>query len=153
MINNFKISAEGVELLQTLEGCELTAYRDGGGVLTIGYGHTGDDVYINQIISADRALMLLINDLCKFQKCITTNVKCKLNQQMFDALVIFCFNVGCFHFIGSTMLKLLNKNDYIGAKAQFALWNKDNGKVVKGLTARRSKEAALFNAGIKTMKG
>ena len=46
-----RTSAAGVELIKKFEGCELTAYHDAVGVLTIGYGHTGPDVKENQVIT------------------------------------------------------------------------------------------------------
>jgi lysozyme len=67
-----------------------------------------------------------------------------LNQSQFDALVDFVFNLGAGAFSTSTLLRLLNGGDYAGAAGQFGRWNKDNGKVVAGLTRRRAAEAKLF---------
>ncbi|MGB8690458.1 MAG: glycoside hydrolase family protein [Microcoleus sp.] len=140
------INQEGFKLLTTFEGCELTAYDDGGGVLTIGYGHTGDDVFPGMTISQTQAEELLSGDLEKFESYVEEAVKVQLNDNQFSALVCFCFNVGpgTGGFGGSTLLKLLNNGDDRGAANQFPVWNKVNGEPWIGLTRRRLAEQALF---------
>lgn len=140
------INQEGFKLLTTFEGCELTAYDDGGGVWTIGYGHTGDDVYPGLTISQTQAEELLREDLEKFESYVEDAVEVDLDDNQFSALVCFCFNVGpgTEGFGGSTLLKLLNDGDYQGAANQFPVWNKVNGEPWLGLTRRRLAEQALF---------
>ncbi|MEG4589382.1 glycoside hydrolase family protein [Microcoleus sp. MOSTC5] len=140
------INQEGFKLLTTFEGCELTAYDDGGGVLTIGYGHTGDDVYPELTISQTQAEELLREDLEKFESYVEDAVEVEIDDNQFSALVCFCFNVGpgTEGFGGSTLLKLLNNGDYQGAANQFPVWNKVNGEPWPGLTRRRLAEQALF---------
>lgn len=140
------INGEGFKLLTTLEGCKLTAYDDGGGVWTIGYGHTGNDVFPGMTISQTEAEELLIGDLEKFESYVEDAVEVQLNDNQFSALVCFCFNVGpgTDGFGGSTLLRLLNNGDYQGAANQFPVWNKVNGEVWPGLTRRRLAEQALF---------
>lgn len=91
---------------------------------------------------------LLATDLVRFEKAVSAAVKVTLTQNQFDALVSFTFNLGVGALQSSTLLKLLNAGDYAGAKKQFAAWNKlrENGVLVvsKGLTKRRTAEAALF---------
>jgi lysozyme len=140
------INQEGFKLLTTFEGCELTAYDDGGGVWTIGYGHTGDDVYPGLTISETQAEELLREDLEKFESYVEDAVEVEIDDNQFSALVCFCFNVGSGTegFGGSTLLKLLNNGDYQGAANQFPVWNKVNGEPWPGLTRRRLVEQALF---------
>lgn len=140
------INQEGFKLLTAFEGCELTAYDDGGGVWTIGYGHTGDDVFPEMTISQKQAEDLLSGDLEKFESYVEDAVEVELNDNQFSALVCFCFNVGpgTEGFGGSTLLKLLNDGDYQGAANQFPVWNKVNGEPWPGLTRRRLAEQALF---------
>ena len=140
------INQEGFKLLTTFEGCELTAYDDGGGVGTIGYGHTGDDVYPGLTISQTQAEELLRGDLEKFESYVEDAVEVEIDDNQFSALVCFCFNVGpgTEGFGGSTLLKLLNNGDYQGAANQFPVWNKVNGEPWPGLTRRRLAEQALF---------
>ncbi len=140
------INEKGFKLLTAFEGCELTAYDDGGGVSTIGYGHTGDDVYSGLTISQTQAEELLRGDLEKFESYVEDAVEVQLNDSQFSALVCFCFNVGpeTDGFGGSTLLKLLNEGNYQGAANQFPVWNKVNGEPWLGLTRRRLAERALF---------
>jgi lysozyme len=138
------INGEGFKLLTAFEGCELTAYDDGGGVCTIGYGHTGDDVYPELTISQTEAERLLSGDLEKFESYVEDAVEVQLNDNQFSALVCFCFNVGPGGFGGSTLLRLLNNGNYQGAANQFPRWNKVNGEPWLGLTRRRLAERALF---------
>jgi lysozyme len=150
MAMNF--SNAGIRLVEKLEGCILEAYKDDAGVPTIGFGHTGG-VYMGQKITQAQADDLLRKDLKKFVDRVNKYVKVPLNQNQFDALVIFDFNTGS---LGtSTLLKKLNAGDYAGAAAQFDVWNKitdpETGEKVvsKGLINRRNAEQALFNTPVK----
>jgi lysozyme len=130
------------------EGLRLTAYKDGGGVWTIGYGHTGSDVREGLTIPLSEAERLLTRDLRTAEGYVNRLVQVKLTQNQFDALVSFVYNLGGEAFANSTMLRLLNAGDYEGAAKQFPRWNKDNGKVVQGLINRRAKEQELFLRGM-----
>lgn len=132
------------QAIKTAEGLRLTAYLDGGGVWTIGYGHTGADVRGGLTIPLSEAERLLTRDLRVAEGHVNDAVKVKLTQNQFDALVSFVYNVGGGAFRSSTLLKLLNAGDYEGAASQLPRWNKDNGKVVNGLTNRRHEERDLF---------
>ena len=140
------IDREGFKLITTFEGCDLTAYDDGGGVWTIGYGHTGDDVYSGLTISQTQAEEWLSGDLEKFESYVEDAVEVQLNDNQFSALVCFCFNVGpgTDGLGGSTLLKRLNEGDYPEAANQFPRWNKVNGEPWLGLTPRRLAERAFF---------
>lgn len=140
------IDTEGLKLLVAFEKCELTAYDDGGGVLTIGYGHTGDDVVPGMSVSQTQAEELLSQDLEKFESYVEDAVVVQLKDNQFSALVCFCFNVGpgTDGFGGSTLLKLLNEGNYQAAADQFPVWNKVNGEPWLGLTRRRLAERSLF---------
>ena len=138
------INGEGFKLLTTFEGCELTAYDDGGGVWTIGYGHTGDAVFPGLTISQTQAEELLRLDLEKFESFVEDAVEVQINDNQFSALVCLCFNVGPVAFGDSTLLRLLNQGNYQGAANQFPVWNKVNGEPWLGLTRRRLAERSLF---------
>lgn len=123
------LSENGIKLLKQLEGLSLHAYPDPatkndpikkGEPWTIGYGHTGG-VKPNQVITAAEANVLLSADLVKVENAVNKLVMAPLNQNQFDALVIFCYNVGIGNkgFGGSTMLRMLNSRDYRGAAEQF----------------------------------
>lgn len=136
-------SERGLDLTRAFEGCRFRAYLDGGGVPTIGYGHT-KDVTLGQECDMAQAVAWLREDVQEAEAAVNRLVKVKISQAQFDSLVDFVFNLGAGAFGRSTLLRLLNAGDYAGAGAQFARWNKDNGKVVAGLTRRRVAEEALF---------
>ena len=139
-----KTSANGIKLIQGFEGLRLKAYQDSVGVWTIGYGHTGSDVTPGLVINQAQADALLARDLERFETGVTRLVQVPLNQNQFDALVSFSYNLGLGSLQGSTLLRLLNADDYAGAAAQFPRWNKAGGKELPGLTRRRAAEQAMF---------
>ena len=138
------ISQNGINLIKNFEGLRLEAYQCSSGVWTIGYGHTGSDVYKGRKITLNEAETLLKQDLAVHCNNVSSLVKVKLNQNQFDALVSFEFNIGYGAFALSTLLKLLNAGDYTGAANQFDRWVYAGGKVLAGLEKRRKKEKELF---------
>lgn len=138
-------SDKGLALTKQFEGLRLSAYQDGGGVWTIGYGHT-KGVYKGQVISEAQASSFLMEDVQEAVKAVNKYVTVPINQNQFDALVDFTFNLGVNALASSTLLRMLNSGNVSGAAAQFVRWNKDNGVVVAGLTRRREAEAQLFSA-------
>lgn len=141
-----KTSPKGIALIKLFEGCELKAYRCPAKVLTIGYGHTGADVTENMVIDAAKAESLLQRDLVVFEDHLN---RCKLglNQNQFDALVSFCYNVGIGNFDKSTLKqRIINNPNDPNIQIQFMRWNKVNGVMNKGLTNRRGKESILYFA-------
>lgn len=142
-----KTSQAGVDLIKSFEGLRLNAYLDAVGIPTIGYGHTGLDVILGKKINPQQAEILLKKDLARFESAVEEFVKIPLNQSQFDALVSFAFNIGPTAFRDSTLLKRLNagENPCNVAKEELPRWNKgDGGRVLNGLSRRRSAEAELF---------
>ncbi|WP_183074515.1 lysozyme [Salmonella enterica] len=138
-----KASDNGRAFIRAREGVKLAAYRDGGGVWTIGYGHTRG-VKQGQVINHEQADEFLNNDLRQVESCISERVTVALNQNQFDALVSFVFNVGRQAFSDSTLLKKLNEGNYRAAADQFTRWVYDNDQFVQGLYNRRVAERDLF---------
>jgi lysozyme len=142
-----KTSNKGVELIKRFEGLRLKAYRDAGGIWTIGYGHT-DGVNSDDVVTESEAENLLTADLETAESEIN-RLNLRLNQNQFDALVSFVFNVGAGNFRGSTLLKKVraNPND-ASIRGEFAKWNKAriDGVLIPlpGLTKRRIAEANLY---------
>lgn len=150
-----KTSQRGVDLIKEFEGLRLTAYYDAVGVLTIGYGHTNRSasadrypVYPGQTITAAKAEEILKADLVVFEDAVNRNVTYPINQNQFDALVSFTFNVGEGNLRSSTLLKKLNSGDIMGAANEFERWVYAGGQVYPGLVRRREAEKALFLEGI-----
>ena len=138
-----RVSDSGIDLIRNFEGLRLHSYDDGGGVWTIGYGSTSG-VTPGMTIDEAEATRLLKSDLMTAEQCVDEAVEVEVTQNQFDALVSFVFNVGCRAFQNSTLLKLLNGGNAEAAAKQFARWNKDNQKILAGLTKRRASEAELF---------
>jgi lysozyme len=138
-----EISQEGLSLIKKFEGCELEAYKCAAGVWTIGYGST-NNVNEGMEISQERADMLLLEDVEVFEEAVNKLVEVPLEQNQFDALVSWTFNLGSTNLKNSTLLKVLNNKDYDGVPAQIKRWNKAGGKVLQGLIRRREAEALLF---------
>lgn len=146
-----KISKLGLNLVRHFEGMYLRGYKCPANVWTIGYGHTGlvdgKPIHGNMIITEEKAIELLQQDMAVFEKAVKDSVKVPLTQNQFDALVSFAFNVGAGALRKSTLLRLLNQGKYEEVPAQLLRWNKGGGKVLEGLTRRRKAEGHLFVTG------
>ena len=138
-----EISQEGLSLIKKFEGCELESYKCAAGVWTIGYGST-KGVEEGMEISQERADMLLLEDVEVFEEAVNKLVEVSLEQNQFDALVSWTFNLGSTNLQNSTLLKVLNNEDYEGVPSQIKRWNKAGGEVLQGLVRRREAEALLF---------
>ncbi len=152
-------SEHGKKKIKEWEGSRSRAYRDAGGHLTIGVGHllTKSELASGKIrisgqwvryaggLSAQQILDLLGRDLAGREQTVNDGVEVELNQNQFDALVSFCFNVGDEAFRNSTLLRLLNQGDYAAVPAQLRRWVHCNGKEMPGLVSRREQEIVLWN--------
>ncbi len=142
-----QISHMGIQSLKELEGFRAKAYKDTGGVWTIGYGTIkwlGKPVEAGQTITDKEAVLALQADLAWAQTAVNQLVRVPLKQHMFDALVSFVYNIGETAFSKSTLLRLLNEGKYDQAANEFKRWNQDNGKIIPGLVSRRKVEESLF---------
>ena len=144
------VDADGIAFITECEGCELDLYYDQAGYLTVGVGHLldGEDDPWNRTITQAESDMLLEGDLIETEECMEECVAVPVNQNQYNAMCSLTFNIGVGAFGDSTLLRLLNEGDYMGAADQFLVWNKitvDGEKVVsEGLANRREKERALF---------
>ncbi len=143
-----EITRQGIELIKSFEGLKLKAYKDIKGVLTIGYGHTGKDVFDGQKITLEEADEFLQSDIENIKKQLNKLIKVDLNNNQYSALICLVYNIGIGNFSKSTLLKLINQGDFDKVDIEFLKWckiTKDNKKVkVKGLENRRIKELELF---------
>lgn len=137
------VSYNCLDLVKGFEGCSLKAYKDPIGVWTIGYGHTYG-VSQGQQLTQDEVDQLLIEDLTSVGNEVDHLVIVSLNQNQFDALVSFTFNVGGTNLAKSTLLKKLNAGDVSGAADEFDRWVYAGGQIFNGLVKRRQAEKALF---------
>jgi lysozyme len=149
-------SINGINFIKKEESCVLKSYQDSAGVWTIGWGSTmyrsGKRVGPDETITQQEADDLLSWEVGNKEPSVSAFVNnLKLNQNQYDALVSFAYNVGIGALQGSTLLKVIKKNPadpYI--RDCFLMWNKitdqKTGKKVvsKGLTNRRKLEADLY---------
>lgn len=139
------LSVGGVALIGLLaaEGFRDTAYTPvPGDVPTIGFGTT-DNVRMGQRIEVVQALNRALIDVQKFEGAMKRCVTVPLHQYEYDAYVSLTYNIGEGAFCRSTLVRLLNKEDYNGACKQILRWDKFKGKPLRGLTIRREKEYAM----------
>ena len=132
-----------IPLIKEFEGCKLKAYKCPADVWTIGYGHT-DGVKEGDEITQQEADRLLASDVELFTTGVQRLVHSDINRNQLGALVSFSFNVGLGNLRHSTLLRMVNAGDFVGAADQFLRWNKAGGKVLPGLTRRREAERQLF---------
>lgn len=137
-----KISSNCVNLVKQFEGFEAKAYKCPAGVWTIGYGHTLN-VRPNDVITEAQASALLEEELQDYAAKVAKIVP-SANQNQFDAMVSFAYNLGVNALGTSTLLKKHLAGDFKGAQAEFLRWDKAAGKVLAGLTKRRQHESALY---------
>ena len=144
-----KISEKGLSMIERFEGCLLKASNKLDDVWTIGYGQTGS--YYGKRVrrgmtttKAEAHTWLRDHSIKTYEDAVTQAVKVPLNQNQFDALVSFTYNVGVGALKQSTALRKLNAGDYAGAADALTMWTKFKGKVLAGLVRRRKEERALF---------
>ena len=127
-----KLDNNGFKLLSELEGLRLKAYKCASGVWTIGYGNTyyedGSRVKEGDVITKCHAVELFNSTSKYFENAVNENVTSKINQNQFNALFCFCYNVGISAFKKSTLLKRVNKNpnDLKLIENAFLMWKGKN---------------------------
>ena len=136
-------SINGFSLIKQFEGFREHAYQDVVGVWTIGYGFTAG-VQPGQQMTPAQADARLGTELLRYEDAVNRACIVPPNQNQFDALVCFAWNVGTAGMAGSTVIKAHNRGDFQSAARAFGLWNKAGGKVWPGLTRRRAAESALY---------
>ena len=149
-----KASNNAIVLIKESESFVGHPYLCPAGIPTIGYGSThyedGKAVKLTDgYIAESVGLSLLVKTLGSYESAVNSFVTVQLNQNQFDALVDFVYNLGIGSLQKSTLLKKLNALDYSGAALEFLKWNKSRNKdgvlvELAGLTIRRKAEKALF---------
>jgi GH24 family phage-related lysozyme (muramidase) len=137
------LSENGLNLIKSFEGCRLTAYKclPTEKYYTIGYGHYGSDVTAGMKITKEQAEELLLQDCKKAIKNVNSFMsKYNFNQNQFDALVSFAFNVGSINQLTASGTRTLEQ-----ISSKITAYNKSGGRVIAGLVKRRAKEKELFD--------
>ena len=159
------ISENGLNFIKQFEGFRNEAYQDSVNIWTIGYGTTkypnGSPVRKGERCTAEQALFWLKLDVKRAAKAISSfEFKLPLNQSQFDALTSFHYNTGAFDAIHCRLRDkaIVNASDESIYKynpenlvdsCEFLRWVRGNGKIIKGLIARRKAEADLYSSEIK----
>mgnify|MGYP002700140382 CR=1 FL=1 len=147
-----EINQAGLDLVKSFEGFYPDAYICPAGVLTIGYGHTGNDVAEGQCINMTVAQELLCKDMASAAASVERLVTVPLSDNQFAALASFAFNCGAANLGVSTLLKKLNRGDYDAVPTELCRWVKATDpatgkkRTLRGLVRRRSAEGELWLA-------
>ncbi len=138
-----KTSNKGIELIKKHEGFRAKAYKCPADKWTIGYGHTLN-VKSTDVITKEQGEYFLRQDVEHAEKEVNKH-NLNINQNQFDALVSFVFNLGVGNFARSTLLRRIkaHPND-ITIRREFARWVYAGGKILPGLVTRRKEEADLY---------
>jgi GH24 family phage-related lysozyme (muramidase) len=150
-----KTGPNGQALIKSFEGFArvrqdgmVAAYPDpvsGGAPWTIGWGSTGADIRNDTVWTKDQCQQRFDAHLANFEDDVNEMLgNHPVNQNQFDAMVSFAYNLGASALKGSTLFRKHCAGDYMGAKAEFVKWNRAGGHVVDGLTRRRRAEADLY---------
>lgn len=137
-----KISNNGLNLIKHFEGCRLIAYKPVATekYYTIGYGHTGEDVKPNMVISQAQADRYLQQDIVRYENYVNQYCsKLNLNQNQFDGLASFTYNCG-----PGNLKKLIEGRTISQIADAILQFNHAGGKELAGLTKRRKAERELF---------
>jgi lysozyme len=143
----YQVSRAAVDLIKRFEGYRMKAAQLPDGRWTLGYGHTLT-ARAGTSVSEQDAEALLLYDLITVAHTVNENVYTPLNQNQFDALVCFAFNIGTENFVRSDVLRRLNEGALLQAACEMEVWRKADFEgeriVVDALVRRRSAEKALF---------
>lgn len=149
-----KTGLNGINTIKKFEGCFLHAYKCPAAINTIGYGTikypNGNKVKIGDVITQAQADEYLMHEVNEKAGAVANLLKgVKVNQNQFDALVSFAYNLGTYALQTSTLLKKVRSNPNDPAiRTEFMKWCKarQNGKLVtlNGLLKRRKEEADLY---------
>lgn len=134
-----------IKLIKESEGCKLTSYKCPAGIWTIGYGQTKGIkegmVWTQNQADEDlvKTALEVLNRAIKYSPILTT-----VNMEKQAAIADFIYNLGVGNYATSTLKKKVDVGDWVSAASEIKRWDKAAGKVLKGLTVRREKEAALL---------
>lgn len=143
-----KVSNNAVNLIIKYEGFRNKAYLDPAGKWTIGYGTTryeyGAPVKEGDTITKTRAKAILKQQIDEHASTIEKYVTVKLNQNQYDALASFQYNLGAHILPGTKLLEYINSKNWVAAAEQMKLFVNRGSSFELGLRNRREEEASLF---------
>lgn len=139
-----RINPAGLALIRQFEGERLESYRCPAGRWTVSVGVTGPHVKPGMKITQAESDVLFADALRKFEDGVGDAVKVRVSDNQFAACVSLAYNIGMTAFRSSTLLKLLNAQEYTKSAAEFGRWIHSGGQVLPGLIRRRNAERDLF---------
>jgi len=142
------IGQAGLNMITQWEGIVNCYYIDVTGHPTICIGHlvTNGQYHPGECLTTAQCQALLKRDISSYINCVRDYITAPLNQNMFDALVDFTYNLGCGTLIDSTLRKDLNRGDYSAVCGQLKEYVYSSGVYLQGLANRRAAECNLFNS-------
>jgi lysozyme len=151
-----KVGTEGLYVTKSSEGFVGKLYEDQAHFCTIAYGHLvkkarcdgSEPAEFRAGVTEPRGGEILATDMEKAERAVIAAVRVELNDTQYGALCDFVYNVGAGQFIASTLLKVVNSNDFDGVAPQLRRWVKAGGREWPGLRARREREIDLFYQGL-----
>lgn len=144
MKKNMQISPNGFSLVEEFEGLSLVPYICPASKKSIGYGHVIRDGESFTQITKEQAETLLRIDMKWVEKTLNNTISADLTQNEIDALASLIYNIGGTAFRNSTLLKLLNQDNFADAADEFLKWCHIGKEISQGLLNRREAEKALF---------
>jgi lysozyme len=142
------VAASGaIALTGAFEGTVLHTYKDPIGIVTACKGHTGPELRMGQVFTAEQCDEQQYADLLKHAealKCITT----AMSDGEKAAYLSFAYNVGDKAFCGSSLVRLKNTGNALGACNELSKWVHAGGKVLPGLAKRRAAEREFCVKGL-----
>lgn len=144
------VNDAGIDLITSFEGFEPKPYLCPAKVPTVGFGTTrypdGKKVTLKDPeITRSQGKLYLLHDLKQFELAVDVMAIDTINQNQFNALVSFAYNLGAYALKGSSLLKRVNQNpNEAQISKEFMKWVNANGKKVSGLVRRREAEAKMY---------
>ncbi|HWU80210.1 MAG TPA: lysozyme-family localization factor SpmX, partial [Caulobacter sp.] len=142
-----QVTRTAVDLIKRFEGYRQKAAQLPDGRWTVGYGHTLT-AREGASVSEKDAEALLLYDLISVAHSVNEHTYAPLNQNQFDALVCFAFNIGLDNFLRSGVLRRINEGSLLQAACAMEMWRKADFEgeriVIDALVRRRSAEKTLF---------
>lgn len=143
-MRNRSIPNMAIEFIKKFEGVRLKAYKDSGGIWTIGYGHTSH-VKFEDVITQEQADAFLRQDIFQASRAVIRLTDMYLNDYQYTALLSLVFNIGIGAYQRSTLRQVINRKELAKIPGEFKKWSKDHmGHTLKSLLSRRKAESRLF---------
>ncbi|MEM9938123.1 MAG: lysozyme [Pseudomonadota bacterium] len=148
MASNMRTSQAGLDVIKAFEGFRPSYHELPDGRWIIGYGHVRANREGVRVSQTEAEAILREYDLPPIERLVTDTLLAPLNQNEFDALVSFAFNIGPKAFLRCDVVTLLNAGNRLSAASAMDRWRRarigGRIQIVDALVRRRAAEKALF---------